>query len=116
MIFLLLQDIEGLINIFSNIIKTLGIPEYKQNKPLIEKAFHFTLKAILKCQHHPSILAIYRKLKSSPVFIFFHVTLEKILIEVGNLDNSKSSKRQRYFDEWCQGKLGSIYNFYMCKF
>ena len=78
MIFLLLQDFKGLNNIFSNIIKTLGIPEYKQNKPLIEKVIHLTLKAILKYQHHPSILAIYRKLKSSPVFTFFHVTLEKI--------------------------------------
>ena len=43
------------------------------------------MKAILKYHNHPSILAVEGKMKSNCIFPFRHITLEKILKEIGKL-------------------------------
>ena len=59
---------------FSNIIKTLNIPQRNRTDSIIENIRDPTLKAILKYCKYLSILAIKRKIKSIPVFTFNHIT------------------------------------------
>ena len=77
---------------FSNIIKTLNIPEKDYTDSIVEDVIHPSLKAILKYYKHSSILAIKRKLKSGPVFTFNHVTKEDVIKEINNLNASKTSQ------------------------
>ena len=45
-------------NFFGNIVKNLNISQYSDFDPIIENVKHPTVKAILKYEKHPSILAI----------------------------------------------------------
>ena len=60
--------------------------------PLGKEINHATLRAIMKYRNHPSVLTILDNYKNSYVFTFSHVTKEKVLKEIGNLDTTKSSQ------------------------
>ena len=77
---------------FSNIIKTLNIPQKNYTDLIIENARDSILKAILKYRKHPSILAIKAKTKSGPVFIFNHITKEEVIKEIKHSGASKASQ------------------------
>ena len=85
------KEIAKILNdFFSNIIKTLSIPKKDHTDSIVENDRDPTLKAILKYRKHPSILAIKRRIKSSLVFTFNHIT-EDAIKEIKNLDASKAS-------------------------
>ena len=59
------QEIAQILNdFFSNIIENLNIPQKNHTDSTIDNVRDRTLKAILKCSKHPSILTIKRKTKS----------------------------------------------------
>ena len=87
------KEIAKVINdLFSSIIKTLNIPQKNYTDSITENVRDPTLKAILKYRKHLSILAIKRKIKSGPVFIFNQITKEDVIKEIKNLDASKASQ------------------------
>ena len=57
-------------NFFGNIVKNLNISQYSDFDPIIEKDKDPTLKAILKYEKHPSILAIRTKGNRNGSFSF----------------------------------------------
>ena len=79
---------------FSNIIKTLNIPKKDHTDSIVENVRDPTLKAILKYRKHPSILAIKRRIKSSPVFTLNHITKEDVIKEIKKLRRLKSITRR----------------------
>ena len=68
---------------FSNIIKTLNIPQKNHTDSMIENVRGPTLKAILKYCKYPSISAKKGKMRSGPVFNFNHIFL--IILRKGRL-------------------------------
>ena len=76
---------------FSNVIKTLNIPQKNHTDSIIENVRDPTLKAILKYCKHPSILAIKIKNKSGPVFTLKNITKKGVNKEIKSLDTSKAS-------------------------
>ena len=78
---------------FSNIIKTLNIPQKNHTDSIIENVRDPILKAISKNCKHPSILAIKRKIKNGPVFSFNHITKVDVIKEINKLDASSISRR-----------------------
>ena len=69
------KEIAKVLNdLFSNIIKTLIIPQKNHADSIIENVRDSTLKAILKYRKHPSMLAIERNTKIGSVFTFNHIT------------------------------------------
>ena len=55
-------------NFFGNIVKNFNIFQYPDFDPIIEKVKDPTLKAILKNEKHPSILAIRTKANRNGAF------------------------------------------------
>ena len=55
---------------FSNIITTLGIPQYNETEPVSHNIDDPLMKAVMKYRFHPSIVAI-KKICNSVVFFFF---------------------------------------------
>ena len=54
---------------FGNAVKNINISQYSDLYPIIEKVKDPTLKAILKYEKHPSILAIRTKCNRNGAFI-----------------------------------------------
>ena len=79
-------------NLFSNIVKTLGILDYMRSHSLATEVNDLTLKAIMKYRNHASVLTILDICKNNSIFTFSHVTKEEVLKEIGNLDTTKSSQ------------------------
>ena len=61
-----LETAETLNNFFGNVIKNLMIPKYSEYDPSIDRVENRTIRSILKCRNHPSILAI-RELKKAQI-------------------------------------------------
>ena len=64
-------------NFFSNIVKNLKIPEYKNLNTNIENVKDPVFRAIWKYKNHPSIIAIKEKSKNEK-FSFHEVNNEKL--------------------------------------
>ena len=79
-------------NLFSNIVKALGILDYMHSQSLAKEVNDLTLRAIMKYRNHPSVLTILDICKNNSIFTFSHVTKEEVLKEIGNLDTTKSSQ------------------------
>ena len=78
--------------IFSNIIATLGIPQYNKTAPLSHNIGDPLMKAIMKYRFHPSIFAIKKNCNSSVSFSFSQVERHEIMKEINNLKTDKATQ------------------------
>ena len=69
----------------------LKIPEYENLNSNIEKIKDPVFRAILKCENHPSIIAINEKSKNAK-FSFHEVNNEKFAKEIRRLNKKSLSK------------------------
>ena len=87
---------EGTAEVFNNffgiIVKNLNISQHFDFHPIIENDQHPILKAILKYEKHPSILAIQTKSSRNRVLSFSEVSLKQILKKMGLLKLDKASQ------------------------
>ena len=79
-------------NFFSNIVKNLKIPAYKNLNTNIENVKDPVFRAILKYKNHPSIIAIKEKSKNQK-FSFHEVNNEKIERGIMRLNKNKASQK-----------------------
>ena len=79
-------------NFFCNIVKNLNISQYSDFDPIIENVKDPTLKAILKYEKHPSILAIRSKCNRDGAFCFREVSFKEIETEIRLLKLNKASQ------------------------
>ena len=79
-------------NFFDNIVKNLNISQYSDFDPIIENVKDPTVKAILKYEKHPSILAIRTKCNKNGAFSFKEVSFEEIETEIRLLKLNKASQ------------------------
>ena len=70
------------VNFFGNIVKNLNIPQYSDFDPIIGNVKDPTLKAILKYEKRPSILAIRTKCNRNCAFSFREVSFKEIETEI----------------------------------
>ena len=77
-------------NFFSNIIKSLGIPQYKDAEPVGQNISDPVLKAITKYRSHPSIKAIKKQCNTNLYFSFSQIGHDEIMKELNNLDTNKA--------------------------
>ena len=77
---------------FSNIITTLGIPQYNETEPVSHNIGDPLMKAIMKYRLHPSIVAIKKNCNSGLSFSFSQVERHKILNEINNLKTNKATQ------------------------
>ena len=75
---------------FSNIIKSLGIPQYKDAEPMGQNISDPVLKAIIKYRSHPSIKAIKEQCNTNVYFSFSQIGHDEIIKELNNLDTNKA--------------------------
>ena len=74
---------------FSNIVKHLKIPEFKDIDFSTECIAHPALKAIMKSRNHPSVSAI-RSAFNPQSFNFSKVSVDDVLKEINKLGNRKA--------------------------
>ena len=79
-------------NFFGNIVKNLNIFQYSDFDPIIVNVKDPTLKAILKYEKHPSILAIRTKCNRNGAFSFKEVSFKEIETEIRLLKLNKASQ------------------------
>ena len=77
---------------FGNAVKNINISQYSDLYPIIEKVKDPTLKAILKYEKHPSILAIRTKCNRNGAFSFKEVSFKEIETEIRLLKLNKTSQ------------------------
>ena len=77
-------------NFFSNIIKSLGIPQYKDAEPVGQNISGPVLKAIIKYRSHPSIKAIKEQCNTNLYFSFSQIRHDEIMKDFNNLDTNKA--------------------------
>ena len=77
---------------FSNIIATLGIPQYNEMEPVSHNIGDPLMKAIMKYRFHPSIVAIKKNCKSGLSFSFSQAERHKIMKEMNNLKTNKATQ------------------------
>ena len=77
---------------FRNFVKNLNISQYSDFDPIIENVKDPTLKAILKYDKHPSILAIRTKCNRNGIFSFREVSFKKIETVIRLLKLNKASQ------------------------
>ena len=75
--------------VFSNIVKHLKIPEFKDIDFSTECIAHPALKAIMKSRNHPSVSAI-RSAFNPQSFNFSKVSVDDVLKEINKLGNRKA--------------------------
>ena len=85
---------------FSNIITTLGIPQYNETEPVSHKIGDPLRKAIMKYRFHPSIVAVKKNCNSGSSFSFSQVERDEIMKEVNNLKTNKATKSTDRFYFW----------------
>ena len=76
---------------FSSAVKNLKIPEFSDTDPFAERLSDPTLKAILKCKNHPSIVAIKNANNSSHID-FNEVSVEEVYKKIRKSSPSKSAQ------------------------
>ena len=77
---------------FSNIITTLGIPQYNETKPVSHNIGDPLIKAIMKYRFHPGIVAIKKNCNSGLSFSFSQVERHEIMKEINNLKINKATQ------------------------
>ena len=77
-------------NFFSNILQSLGIPQYKDAEPVGQNKSDPVLKAIIKYRSHPSIKAIKEQCNTNLFFSFSQIGHDEIMKELNNLDTNKA--------------------------
>ena len=77
-------------NFFSNIAKSLGIPQYKDAEPVGQNISDPALKAIIKYRSHASIKAIKEQCNTNLYFSFSKIGHDEIMKELNNLDTNKA--------------------------
>ena len=77
---------------FSNVIKTLQIPQYNETELVSHKLGDPLMKAIMKYRFHPSIVAIKKKFNSGLSFSFSQVERHEIMKEINNLKTNKATQ------------------------
>ena len=77
-------------NFFSNIIKSLGIPQYKDADPVGQNISDPVLKEIIKYRSHPSIKAIKEQCNTNLYFSFSQIRHDEIMKDFNNLDTNKA--------------------------
>ena len=77
---------------FSNIIATLGIPQYNETEPVSHNIGDPLMKAIMKYRFHPSIVAIKKNCNSGLSFSFSQVERHEIMKEINNLTTNKATQ------------------------
>ena len=77
---------------FSNIITTLGIPQYNETEPVRHNIGDPLMKAIMKYRFHPSIVAIKKNCNSSLSFIFSQVERHEIMKKINNIKTNKATQ------------------------
>ena len=78
---------------FSNIITTLGIPQFQETEPVSHITGDPLMKAIMKYRFHPSIVAIRKNCNSGSLFSFSQVKRHDIMKEINNLRTNKATQR-----------------------
>ena len=82
---ILKTDLEVIITFFGNIVKNFDIIQYSNFDPVINDCKDTTLRAILKHEDHPSILAIQNKYKNEIKFTFEEIDLANVEKEIHEL-------------------------------
>ena len=77
---------------FSNVILTLGIPQYNETEPVSHNIGDPRMKAIMKYRFHPSIVAIKKNCNSGLSFSFSQVERHEIMKEINNLNTNKATQ------------------------
>ena len=72
------ETAEAFNRFFGNIVKNLNISQYPEFEPIIEKVKDPNLKAILKYEKHPSILAMRTKCNRNDAFSLKEVSFKEI--------------------------------------
>ena len=67
---------------FSNIITTLGIPQYNETEPVSHNIDDPLMKAVMKYRFHPSIVAIKKICNSGLSFSFSQVERDDVMKEI----------------------------------
>ena len=79
-------------NFFSDIVENLNISQYSNFDPVIENVKDPTLKAVLKCKKHRSILATRTKCNRNGIFSFREVSFKEFETEISLLKLNKASQ------------------------
>ena len=74
----------------SNIITTLGVPQYNETETVIHNIGDPLMKAIMKNRFHPRIVAVKKNCNSGLSFSFSQVELDEIMKEINNLQKNKA--------------------------
>ena len=77
---------------FSNIITTLGIPQYNETKPVSHNIVGPLIKGIMNYRFHPSIVAIKKICNSGLPFSFFQVERHEIMKDINNFKTNKATQ------------------------
>ena len=77
---------------FSNIITTLGIPQYNETEPASHNIGNALMKAIMKYRFHPSMVAIKKNCNSGSSFSFSQFERDEIMPEIKNLKTNKATQ------------------------
>ena len=77
---------------FSNVITTLGIPQYIETEPVSQNIDDPLMKTIMKYKFHPSIVAIKKNCNSCLSFSFSHVERHEIMKEINDLKTNKATQ------------------------
>ena len=83
------DTIRALNTFFSNIVRDLKIPDYKNCDPMAENIQELVIKEIVKYRNHPRILTIGELCKKIPQFSLRCVDKDEILKEILNFNASK---------------------------
>ena len=77
---------------FSNILATLGIPQYNETEPVSHNIGDPLMKAIMKYRFHPSIVAIKNNCNSGLSCSFSQVERDEMMKEINNLKTNKATQ------------------------
>ena len=87
------EDTASILNeFFSDIVETLGIPQYDETEPVSHNIGDPLMKAIIKYRFHSSIVAIKKNCNLCLSFSFSQVECHKIMKEINNLKTNKATQ------------------------
>ena len=108
-----LETAEILNNFFSNVVQNLDISRISNEDQFIYCIKDRTLKAILKCRKHPSIVAIRKKCKNKGSFCFIGVDKKETEKEILKLDANKASQNSDISIKLLKKKI-DIFSDFVC--
>ena len=108
-----MEQLRFLKTFFFNIVKNFNISQYCDFDPTIENVKDPTLKAILKYEKHPSVLAIITKCNKNGVFSFREVSLKQIKTQISLLKLNKASKYSDIPTKIIKEKLRYIFKLHL---